>query len=623
MKKLFLFSLLALLSGASTFPVKTPPRPNKDYALFFAVNDYAADSGFGDLSKPIANAEAIATELREHYGFETEVVKNPTLDQIGAKLREYQALFAKNPQGKYPSTGQLVIYFAGHGVAEARNGYFVPADGNSKKLYSTGFAYEYWREFINQMDCRHILVAIDACYSATFDPDWYNKKMDPEDFRRPGELSEGDKLLQANEADRCRIAFTSDGSEDKVPERSNFARKFLEGLKNGPRQDGILTSEGLAGYLRFAAPKPRLSSFGDDENGSFLLVQKAGNKPFDPKLAEGTGDLERDLAAWKAAKMSNTIAAYQDYLARFAQGEFREQAQTAMEKILTDLALRRDDLAWQVAEEKGTVAAYQKYLTDYPNGQHKTEAVAKTKTPDVTDDGLVLVRGGTFTMGCTSEQQDCSDSEKPVHSVTLNDFYIGKYEVTQKLWKQVMGTNPSTFKDCDDCPVEQVSWEEVQTFIQTLNRVTTSGKQYRLPTEAEWEYAAREGGKAVMFGNGKNTADPSEINFNASTSYKKTYSVAGNYHQKTVPVGSLNSPNVLGLHDMSGNVWEWCEDWYHDSYRGAPTNGSAWLSPTGFYRAIRGGSWANVPQDCRVACRNNDAPGYRNRHLGFRLARTK
>jgi len=203
MKKLPFLFLSSFLLIAADFPptskATTPPpfRAGKDYALFFAVNDYAADSGFGDLTKPIANAEAIATELHDHYGFETEVVQNPTLDQIGAKLREYQVLFAKNPQGRYPSTGQLLIYFTGHGIAEDNNGYFVPADGNTKKLYSTAFAYEIWRPFINRIDCRHILVAIDACYSATFDPDWYNKKMDPEDFRRPGELSEGDKLLQA------------------------------------------------------------------------------------------------------------------------------------------------------------------------------------------------------------------------------------------------------------------------------------------------------------------------------------------------------------------------------------------------------------------------------------------
>lgn len=592
-------------------------RPNHDYALFFAVNDYTPNSGFGDLTKPIANAEAIAQELHDHYDFETEVIKNPTLDQIGAKLQEYQAFFAKNPQGSYPSTGQLLIYFSGHGVAEARNGYFVPADGKLHKLYSTAFAYEYWREFINQIDCRHILVAIDACFSATFDPDWYDKKMDPGEFRRPGELSEGDKLLQANEADRCRISFTSDGSEDKVPEQSNFARKFLEGLKNGPRQDGILTSEGLAGFLRFSAPKPRLATFENDENGSFLFVQKAGVAAIDPKTIVETADLEKDFAAWKAAKTANTISAYQSYLTNFQTGEFREQAQNAINTITADLTLRRDDLAWQVAEEKDTPDAYRKYKADFPQGRHFEAAEAKLKTPDIPDDGLVLIKGGTFTMGCTSEQQDCGEDEKPAHTVILNDFYIGRYEVTQKLWKQVMGYNPSNFTNCDDCPVEEVSWDNVQEFLKKLNQQT--GRQYRLPTEAEWEYAARGGGKAVLFGNGKNTADPKEINFNGSAPYKTSYSLTGDYRQKTIPVGSLNSPNALGLHDMSGNVWEWCSDWYGTYPSESQTNPTG--PSSGSYRVVRGGSWGNSPKSCRVASRGSNAPGNRNSVTGFRLAR--
>ena len=119
-----------------------------------------------------------------------------------------------------------------------------------------------------------------------------------------------------------------------------------------------------------------------------------------------------------------------------------------------------------------------------------------TNTAALPDDGLIFVKGGTFTMGCTSEQTDCGGDEKPTHTVTLDDFYIGKYEVTQKLWKHVMGNNPSTAsKNCDECPVETVSWEEVQDFIQKLN-AQNPGRQYRLPTEAEWEKAARGGAQS-------------------------------------------------------------------------------------------------------------------------------
>ncbi len=236
---------------------------------------------------------------------------------------------------------------------------------------------------------------------------------------------------------------------------------------------------------------------------------------------------------------------------------------------------------------------------------------------------LVLVPGGTFNMGCTSEQQDCGDDEKPGHSVTVNDFYIGQYEVTQQQWRAVMGSNPPelVFKGCDMCPVERVSWDEVQDFIAKLNQQT--GQQYRLPTEAEWEYAARGGGKAVLFGNGKNVIDPKEINFNARTDSKKSYSVVGEYRAKTIPVGSLHSPNALGLHDMSGNVWEWCGDWYAaDYYENSPSSNP--VGPTsGSYRVLRGGSLNDVPQGCRAALRSGLAPGVRSGNVGFRLARTK
>jgi formylglycine-generating enzyme required for sulfatase activity len=226
---------------------------------------------------------------------------------------------------------------------------------------------------------------------------------------------------------------------------------------------------------------------------------------------------------------------------------------------------------------------------------------------------MVYVEGGTFQMGCTSEQQDCDDDEKPVHSVTVSSFQIGKYEVSQKEWVAVMGSNPSYFKG-DDLPVEQVSWNDVQEYIKKLNAKT--GKTYRLPTEAEWEFAARDRGKQVLFGNGSNTADPTEMNFDASASYKKTYSVVGTYRAKTVPVNSF-SPNSLGLYNMSGNVWEWCSDWYGAYSASSQTNPKG--ANSGSYRVIRGGGWNFNPLYCRVANRLNNTPTLRFNFLGFRL----
>jgi sulfatase modifying factor 1 len=254
---------------------------------------------------------------------------------------------------------------------------------------------------------------------------------------------------------------------------------------------------------------------------------------------------------------------------------------------------------------------------------------------------LVLVTGGTFSMGCTSEQKDCSDDEKPVTRVTVNDFYMGKYAVTFDefdAYCAATGREKPSYEGWGrgQRPVINVSWNDAAAYCNWLSEqaglskvYTISGDKvtadwsangYRLPTEAEWEYAARGGGKAVLFGNGKNVADPKEINFDASTIYSKSYSVAGEYRGRTVPVGSLNSPNALSLHDMSGNALEWCWDWKapypggsQNNYRG-PASGSR--------RVCRGGSWFNVPQGVRVAFRYDITPGFSLNYLGFRLAKS-
>ena len=181
--------------------------------------------------------------------------------------------------------------------------------------------------------------------------------------------------------------------------------------------------------------------------------------------------------------------------------------------------------------------------------------------------------------------------------------------------------NPSHFKGDDMLPVENVSWGMAQEFIEVLNK--KSGASYRLPTEAEWEYAAREGGKKVRFGNGKDIADPEEMNFDASEKYKQPYSVAGAYRGKTSPV-TLFKPNAQGLYDMSGNVWEWCADYYIWDYYQECHQQDIVLNPkgpeSGAGRVHRGGSWYGNAQYCHAAYRNLNAPGYRGNNLGFRLA---
>ena len=200
---------------------------------------------------------------------------------------------------------------------------------------------------------------------------------------------------------------------------------------------------------------------------------------------------------------------------------------------------------------------------------------------------LILVEGGTFTMGCTDEQKGGDrGNEYPVHQVTLSGFKIAKHEVTQKQWKSVMGTNPSNNKG-DDLPVEGMSWNDVQEFIRRLNDST--GKQYRLPTEAEWEYAARGGNKSM----GYRYSGSNDINAVAWYEY--------NNGGKTQPVGR-KTPNELGLYDMSGNVNEWCSDWYDANYYAISPQNNSQGPPTGSARIFRGGG-ISPDVNCRVASR--------------------
>lgn len=216
---------------------------------------------------------------------------------------------------------------------------------------------------------------------------------------------------------------------------------------------------------------------------------------------------------------------------------------------------------------------------------------------------MVYVEGGTFTMGATSEQgSDAASDEKPAHQVTLSSFSIGKYEVTQEEWEAVMGSNPSYFKGAL-LPVEKVSWNDCQEFIRKLNSMTS--KRFRLPTEAEWEYASRGGNRSRGYKYaGGNVLD--NVAWYDSNSGNKTHDVG----QK--------SPNELGLYDMSGNVWEWCYDWY-GSYSSSSQSNPAGPS-SGSYRVRRGGSWFSDARNCRVLYRGNSSPGNSLDFLGLRLA---
>ena len=216
---------------------------------------------------------------------------------------------------------------------------------------------------------------------------------------------------------------------------------------------------------------------------------------------------------------------------------------------------------------------------------------------------MVKVEAGTFMMGATAEMENPDDNEKPVHQVTLtNNYYIGKYEVTQALWQEVMGSNPSTYQD-DTHPVENVSWDDCQEFIFKLNSMT--GKKFRLPTEAEWEYAARGGKKAKGY-QYIGSSNVSDVAWNYENSGCGTHSVG------------TKQPNELGIYDMAGNVWEWCQDWYGSYSSSSQKNPIG--ATSGSIRVNRGGSWCHNMKYCRSSYRFGKDSDTRWPDLGLRLA---
>jgi formylglycine-generating enzyme required for sulfatase activity len=232
---------------------------------------------------------------------------------------------------------------------------------------------------------------------------------------------------------------------------------------------------------------------------------------------------------------------------------------------------------------------------------------------------MVHIPGGTFLMGSPENEKDRNSSESPQHQVTVPSFFMGKYPVTQKQWRLVaalpkikidLESDPSRFKG-DNLPVECVWWDHTQEFCARLSRKTN--QTYRLPSEAEWEYACR-GGTTTPFYFGE-TISTELANYDGNYTYGG--GAKGEYREKTTEVGKFPA-NPCGLYDMCGNVWEWCEDEWHGNYINAPTDGSAWSNGSNNYMSLRGGSWFSYPHYCRSACRDY----YRDTRsfiIGFRV----
>ena len=615
-------------------------RQGKDYALFFAVEDY---DHMGKLSNPIDNATAIAEELRTDYGFQTELVKDPTFAQVAAKIAEYQRKFAS---GSYDQKGQLLIFFTGHGVQRGNNGYFLPKDGNPNVLYQNVIEYDNWRYEIDQIECQHILVTIDACYSLSFDPNWRNKT--DRNFGRRGDKNK-DQVRLDHEEYWARLFITSDGTGNQTPDRSSLARQFLTGLRTHRGVNGYLSSEELyASYLSSAAPVPGGGDFGRDEPGSRFLFFR--NQRIIPDKAKN------DLADWRIAEAQNDCAGYRLYVRKHSNGDF---VASARQRIAPCEAEERMLAAWVTTKNKNDCNSYERFAADYPsspyarlvpkklkelkcgstkvsnqfgkgdNIEKPVNAISNKANAAFVKDNMTKVTGGNFTLGCSIGRVNCENDEFPEKDISISSFYIQRNEVTNNQFLAFLEAYksdkvksgkfvgqkmiyPSTSglsnrngkwsikKGYENHPVVDVTWYGAMTFANFYG--------LRLPTEAEWEFIAK-GGKA----NDKYV-------FSGSDNLYNTGVYEGNSNFDSATVGSKGSTHILGVNDMSGNVWEWCDDWYTPNYNSI-TSSNPTGPRSGTTKLIRGGSYSEGEWQARVTNRAHKTPVTHANNIGFRCAK--
>ncbi len=435
------------------------------------------------------------------------------------------------------------------------------------------------------------------------------------------------ELLHLKEIERTK--WREAQSLDRKDAYNAYIAAYPNGEFVADARSGIKTLENKEERAKWNAAQSLDSK---DAYQSYLSAYPNGEFAANARSSINALETKEDQAKWDEVQILNRKTAFQSYLSTYPNGKYAATAKQRIKEFEDAEALKQKEqekavekAKWDEAERVKTVSGYKDYLTAYPKGEFASLARlslrdlgivldAKSVSPPTTSNNagpisvgavrknsigmeLVYIPPGEFMMGAAHGEAD----EKPVHRVTISQgFWMGKYEVTQSQYENVVGKNPSYFKDCADCPVEQVSWNDAKEFISWLN-TKNDGFEYSLPSEAQWEYAARagttEGDNEGYYG------DPNSIGWHG-----------GNSGGKTHPVGQKQA-NAFGLYDIQGNVSEWCEDWYESYSASAATDPKTDASNGS--RVLRGGSWSKIG---RLASRHAYSPSGGNFNFGFRVA---
>ena len=412
-------------------------------------------------------------------------------------------------------------------------------------------------------------------------------------------LAEAEQQRQAAEAEAARVAaerqrLEAEAEQQRLAAEAEAERQRLEAEAEAERQRLEAEAEAERQRLEAEAERQRLEAERqrlEAEAERQRLEAEAERQRLEAERQRLEAEAERQRLEAEAEAERQRLEAEAEAERQRLEAEAEQQrleAEAERQRLEAEAEAERQRL-FEESERKKAEA-------------ERAKSQPKTFTVNGVTFELLYVKGGTFTMGCTPEQNgDCNNDEKPTHSVTLDDYYIGKFEVTQDLWTAVMGKNPSNKKG-DNLPVENVSWNDAQDFIRQLNQMT--GEHFSLPTEAQWEYAARGGSKSKGY------------KFSGGNILGNVAWYADNSASTPHQVGTKD-PNELGLYDMSGNVWEWCYDLYGNYSSESQNNPTGPTS--GSVRVLRGGSWSYFAGLARVSYRLYGQPGSRFSGRGFRL----
>ncbi|NCS44871.1 MAG: SUMF1/EgtB/PvdO family nonheme iron enzyme [Microcystis aeruginosa BS11-05] len=531
------------------------------------------------------------------------------------------------------SGDNLWFFFAGHGRRDQDKDYLMLPDSDPGNVRETAVSVDYVTERLRRSGADNVVLLLDACRD--------------EDSR--GGLGIGEEEHQGVITFYSCTANQQSWEIDEL-QQGSFTHTLLEGLRR-QGEANCATVERLDEYLRrqvekinarYGKPRqnPYLKAEPPHKLYFILLEQVATLKDVQPlkyqaSLAENRGDLDLAEQLWiRVLGASRGDLDAIEAIKRIARRQSQSSSiPTAPEPVRQSEGNRSSTP--KPSQENGLKVFNFEIVEVNAKGEQikKESKQSQYFSQDLGNDitlEMVAIPGGTFTMGTEDEEIErlvkkfdwqYFSREKPQHQVTLPSFYMGKYPITQAQWQAIaatakididLETNPSNFTG-NELPVERVTWYQATEFCKRLSRETK--QEYRLPSEAEWEYACRAGTTTPFyFGE---TITGKLANHNASNTYADE--PKGEYRKETTPVGQF-PPNAFGLYDMHGNVWEWCADTWHDNYDGAPTDGSVWTKNRNDNRSpLRGGSWCSNPVHCRSAFRSNYYRRDSSGSLGFRV----